>query len=287
VKAIISHDIDHITVWEHLSKDTILPKFVVRANIELFSGKISGSEYFIRLGDFIRNKWQCIDELLAFNSANEIPSSFFLGVQNGMGLSYSLAASKYWAHRISEAGANVHVHGIEFETLDLICRERELFCEITGKEKFGVRMHYVRKNDQTFMNMNKAGYLFDSTEHAFVNPYKIGDMWEFPFQIMDGWVIENGKKWQDRSLESAKDETKRLIDQAAQKDLKYLGVDFHDRYYSKSFATWMNWYEWIVSYLKQNGIEFIDFEGAIHELENGASAIEQHINQDSKIESIP
>ena len=57
MKAIISHDIDHLTVWEHTT-DLILPKFVVRANIELVMGKISIGEYMLRIGDFFKNKWQ-------------------------------------------------------------------------------------------------------------------------------------------------------------------------------------------------------------------------------------
>ena len=66
MKAIISHDIDHLSLWEH-TNDLILPKFFVRAKIELFSGKISIPEYFLRMSDFFKNKWQNIDELIEFN----------------------------------------------------------------------------------------------------------------------------------------------------------------------------------------------------------------------------
>jgi hypothetical protein len=48
-------------------------------------------------------------------------------------------------------------------------------------------------------------------------------MWEFPFQIMDGWIIENYKRWQTLNLEQAKENTKRLIDKAIEADLEYLG----------------------------------------------------------------
>lgn len=270
MKAIISHDIDHIKVTEHLFKDTIVPKFFIRNCIELASGKISLAEFTLRKLDLLKNKWQNIDELMAFNSAHKIPSSFFIGVQNGLGLSYSQAVSKSWIERIIMKGGEIAVHGIEFESLDKIAFEHNLFKELSGLPSFGTRMHYVRKNEHTFHYMQQAGYCYDSTEHAFKNPYKIGNMWEFPFQIMDGWVIEKGKRWQTQNLNQAKENTKILIEKAHAEKLNYLGIDFHDRYFSKSFKTWIDWYAWIIEYLESNKISFINFNEAIKEAEKKA-----------------
>ena len=267
MKAIISHDIDHITVWEHFSKDLILPKFLARCNIELISNKISLQEYFYRLGSFFTNKWQNIDELISFNQLQKVPSSFFIGVNNGLGLSYSADVAGIWAKHMVEKNCEVSTHGITFEKYVDVKQEYDLFKQLTGLSNFGTRMHYVRKNESTFSFMEKAGYAFDSTENAFKNPYKIGNMWEFPFQIMDGWVIEQGKSWQTQTLNQAKDNTMQLIDKAQQLNLSYLGIDFHDRYFSKSFKTWIDWYVWLVEYLKQNSISFVNFKEAITELE--------------------
>lgn len=88
MKAIISHDVDHITVWEH--KDLIVPKFLIKSTIELLSGTIPFRDYLSRYEDLIKNKWQNIEELIKFNTKNGIPSTFFLGVNNGVGLVYSL-----------------------------------------------------------------------------------------------------------------------------------------------------------------------------------------------------
>ncbi len=268
MKAIISHDIDHLTVWEHFGKDLILPKFIIRSNIELLKGKIGFPEFFNRISDFFRNKWQNIDELIEFNQSKKIPSSFFIGVQNGLGLSYPAAASAWWIKHMREKGCEVGVHGIEFENLESITKEYNLFKSLSDQASVGTRMHYVRKNEFTLLNMSKTGYLYDSTEHAFKNPYKIGNMWEFPFQIMDGWVIEKGRRWQTQNLEEAKENTKQLIEQAHQEGIKYLGIDFHDRYFSQSFKTWINWYTWLAEYLEQNNISFINFTGAVKELED-------------------
>jgi hypothetical protein len=48
MKIIISHDIDHITVFEH-KKDLIIPKFIIRSFIELGLGYISFSELGVKI----------------------------------------------------------------------------------------------------------------------------------------------------------------------------------------------------------------------------------------------
>lgn len=267
MKTIISHDIDHITAWEHLLQDTILPKFIVRAHIELLSGKISGAEYMNRFGEFFTNKWHNIDEVIQFNQSKKIPSTFFLGVAKGLGLSYSNTKAKLWAEHILQNGCQLGLHGIAYDDKAGMEREYNLFKEITQLDSFGMRMHYARNAKNTFDYLAQVGYTFDTTEHAFKDPYKIGNMWEFPFQIMDGWVIENGKRWQTQNLDQAKENTKVIIERAFKEDLNYIGIVFHDRHFSKSFKTWMNWYTWLVEYFEQNAIPCIDFKQAIAALE--------------------
>lgn len=267
MKAIISHDIDHITVWEHLFKDTIIPKYMLRMHIELLSGKITSREYMLRWTDFFKNKWQNIDELITFNNINKVPSSFFIAVNKGIGLNYSNEAALLWIEQMQHRGCEIGLHGIEFEIPELMRKEFDLFQQLTKNKNFGIRMHYVRNSEHTYKLLEQTGYRYDSTEHAFKNPYKTGNMWKFPFQIMDGWVIENYKKWQTLNLKEAKESTIKLIDKAQQHKLNYLGVDFHDRYFSHSFKTWLDWYMWLIDYLKTNKIEFVNFDMAIHELE--------------------
>jgi hypothetical protein len=267
VKAIISHDIDHISVTEHLFRDTIVPKFMARMHIELILGKISFREYMLRWADFVKNKWQNIDELITFNNIKQVPSSFFIGVNKGIGLSYSNELALVWIEQMKNRGCEIGVHGINYEDIHSVKSELDLFLNLSALPSAGIRMHYVRKDNNTLNFFNKAGYKYDSTVHAFENPYKIGEMWEFPFQIMDGWVIENGKSWQSIDLNQAKEKTKKLVEKAHQLNLQYLGIDFHDRYFSKSFGSWLNWYTWLIEYLTENKIEFVNFNTAIKELE--------------------
>ena len=229
MKAIISHDIDHITVSEHLFRDTIIPKYLARMHIELMKGKISLREYTLRWSDLFKNKWQNIDELITFNNIYNIPSSFFIGVNKGLGLSYDNPTALVWIEQMKNRHCEIGLHGIAFDDLVAIKKEHDLFASMTGTDSFGIRMHYVRNNESTFEMLNQSGYRYDSTVHEFRDPYRIGSMWEFPFQIMDGWVIENYKSWQSLNLSQAKENTIRLIDKALQSNLNYLGIDFHDR----------------------------------------------------------
>jgi hypothetical protein len=273
VKAIISHDVDHITVWEHLFRDTILPKYLLRMHIEVFSGRISPREYILRWSDFFRNKWQNIDELITFNNINGVPSSFFIAVKKGLGLNYSNSSALLWIEQMRLRSCEIGLHGMEYVDQKLITEERELFTQLTGMQSFGIRMHYVRHTEKTYSMLADAGYLYDSTEHAFRNPYRVGNMWEFPFQVMDGWIIENYKPWQSLNLSQAKENTLKLIGEAEKAKLDYLCIDFHDRYFSHAFKTWLDWYMWLIEYLRTNGVAFVNYKTAIAELDTRAHAI--------------
>jgi peptidoglycan/xylan/chitin deacetylase (PgdA/CDA1 family) len=268
MKVIVSHDIDHLTVSEHLLKDAIVPKYFVRSYIELVIGKISLGELFNRYSDFFKNKWQHLEDLVEFNQSYNVPSTFFIGVNQGLGLSYSISQANYWIKRLKELKCEVHVHGIEFESFEKINQEFQLFKELSNQDFIGTRMHYIRKNEHTLNNMAKVGYVFDTSEMSFKAPYKINGMWEFPFQIMDGYIIEKPKQWQCKNLQQCIEESKKLIDKAYQENLPYLGVDFHDRYFSSSHKTWKNWYIWIIDYLHSQKLEFVNFNQAIEQLDN-------------------
>ncbi len=267
MKAIVSHDIDHLTLSEHYLKDLIVPKVFVRSQIELLSGKISLNEFFNRVGDIFKNQWQHLEDLQLFNKQYNVPATYFIGVSKGEGLSYSKSQSAYWIHKLLELGCDVGSHSIEFESFDKINMEYNTFEELSKLKIFGTRMHYIRTNEHTYSNMAKAGYAFDSSEMDYKAPYKIDTMWEFPFQIMDTYIIEKPKQWQSKNFSQSCDATKRIIDKTNDLNLPYLGIDFHDRYFSGSHKTWKDWYMWLIEYLATHKIEFVNFETAIKELE--------------------
>lgn len=267
MKIIVSHDIDHITAFEH--KNALIPKFIIRSSIELFSGVISIKEYLLRFKRiFIENRWQNIDDLMAFNLNHNIPSSFFVGMANGMGLEYPIEKAYYWAERIHKKGFDVGVHGIAFDDIIQMRSEYKLLSIKLSKQEVGIRMHYLRKDEQTFKNLSNIGYLYDSTILKDENPFKIGEMWEFPLHIMEGNIFyQDGKRWTSKTLEEYKDITIQRIDELENKGMQYMTLLFHDRYYDDSFLIWKNWYEWVILYLKEKGHTFISYKDAIEELE--------------------
>ena len=265
MKVIVSHDIDHISVTEHLSKDLIIPKHIVRSHLEWMNGKISFQELMYRFQDLIKNKFNNVSELIAFNADQSINGTFFIGVENGIGLSYSIVQAQAIVNILKEKNCSIQAHGINYDSQEAIQQERTKFESAFKLSAEGIRMHYVRKHITTLTKIANAGYSFDSTVFDFTNPYKVGEMWEFPFQIMDGWIIENGKRRQSRSLNESIEVTKKIIDKCVDLKLSHLIIDFHDHYFCKSFKTWMDWYCWIIEYLKQNQFVFTDFTSEIKE----------------------
>ena len=78
MKIIISHDVDHLTLWEHFPKDLIIPKFFFRSYIEFLYNKINYKELLLRHSDLFVNKWNNIEEILNFNKDKGHQSRFYL-----------------------------------------------------------------------------------------------------------------------------------------------------------------------------------------------------------------
>ena len=270
MKIIISHDVDHLTVWEHKA-DLILPKFVVRSFIECATGYISYKELGYRFRSFVLNKWQNIAELMQFDRMNKIPATFFIGVARGKGMCYSLDKANMWIYNILHEGFDAGVHGVAYNDRRGIDEEWHAFRALANKEKYGIRLHYLRRTGETLGLLEKAGYLFDASIYAMENPYKVGDMWEFPLHLVDGRIINKGVGWQSRSLAQVKDDTKRTIGEAFDSHINYFSVLLHDRYFSDGFLTWREWYVWLVDYADTNGIEFVGYRDAIKALEKDRS----------------
>lgn len=266
MKIIISHDIDHVNIWEHFTKDLIMPKHFVRSNIELIKRKITLKEYGRRHLDLFTNQWQRINEIMDYNDSLGFKSSFFMGVNNGLGLNYNISQTKKWVPIIKNRKFDIGIHGIDFENADSIKVEYDQFKAIIAQEDIGIRMHYLRLTDETLDNLSKIGYKYDSTTFEHKNPYLVNKMWEFPVQLMDTWVLNGDTSHQLRNLEECKEYSIKSINEALEKGLDYFTIIFHDVYFSASFNTLNEWYKWIVDYLHENGHIFTTFTAAIEEL---------------------
>jgi hypothetical protein len=269
MEVIISHDVDHITAFEH--KNLIIPKHLVRNVIEIALGYISLSEFLNRSRDLAKNKWHNLESLVKFDKENHIPSTFFWGVKNGKGLDYNLRNAEIFIKKVMEEGFDVGVHGIAFDDNNDIKTEYNIFKKISGLNEFGIRMHYLRRSNETLNYLNESGYIFDTSLCKLENPFKVGTLWEFPLHIMDGYILYRNSRWQNQNLVQAKEATIRIIENCLNHGINYFTVLFHDRYFSESFITWKEWYIWLIHYLKENNFSFITYRDAIEDLKKGTT----------------
>lgn len=266
-KIIVSHDVDHLWSTDHI-KDLIIPKFIVRSTIHLLQGKICLSSYFWRLWScFPGKRWNRIPEIIEFDKENNIPSTFFFGMANGLGMSYPISRVSSWIKMIMNAGFDVGVHGVNYSDKKMMAQEKDRFQKLSGLKSFGIRNHYVRYNNDTFNKMSELGYLFDTSQFCkgmikLDEPYKIGNMWEFPLHVMDGYVLHPGK------LDSAKRDIEAALESAIDHNLRFFTFLLHDYMYnSKQYPEEKALYEWFISYCKELELDFINYREAIKELE--------------------
>lgn len=267
MKIIVSHDVDYITVWEH--KDLSVPKFILRTLIESSYAKTIGTREIIhRIKEFFKNRWHNLPEIVQFDKDNGIPSTFFFGMNKGLGLCYDLKTAQKWVDYVLSNGFDVGLHLINFDSLPQIMEEKKLFQKFTGLKEFGVRIHYLRKASKTLEYLSEAGFLFDSSEYILKAPFKVGNMWEFPITLMDTYLFNDHKFWQVIKFEEAKKLTKDILRENIKRKIKYFVLLFHDNRFSDSYKDAMDWYKWVVEFLKNEKFEFVSFKNAIEDLKN-------------------
>ena len=270
MKIIISHDVDHLDATDHLTKDLILPKLWVRSFLHLCAGKISFRTFWYRLTILFHNRMNRTEEVMEFDRAHGIPSVFFFGMDNILGMSYSQKKAAPVIRKVLDAGFDAGVHGVDYQDMENMRREHDDFATLSGTASFGIRTHYVRFDDETFSKMEQAGYLYDSSwfnkqELDIRAPYKVGAMWEFPLHIMDGYICEPGH------LEEGLQATFAAIRQAEEQGMPYCTILFHDYQFDDRYDPQMKqWYEETVRYCEEQHYEFISYRDAIKELETQA-----------------
>jgi hypothetical protein len=268
MKVIVSHDIDHLSAFEHAG-DGILVKSLVRSHLELAAGKITLAELGFRFAEVFANRLHHLDELMDFDEAQGVPATFFIGIRQGRGLSYPAAQARRWAEKIGQRAFPVYLHANAGPSLGQRCQEVEDFATMTGRETIGIRTHYLADVDAFLAREGPCNrrIKFDSSKMLHRDVFPVNKIWRFPVHLMDSTLMENGRRWQTRSLAEAQTESRRVVDSALAADFRFFVVNFHDRYFSKAFASWMAWYQWLIGDLRRRGLTFVSFDQAVAELE--------------------
>lgn len=262
MKIIISHDVDHVSIHEHWFKDLFIWKFLFKTILYTMTGRLSFRVGLRRLCAFFCSRFQNLDEVMTFDRQFRVPSTFFVGMRTGLGMSYSRDAARQVVEHVRREGFAVGVHGMAFEEAQFINEEYDRFVAIVGEDlTFGVRNHYLRRGAHTSALQRAAGYSFDSTEYALKPPYKVGGLIEFPVCLMDSYVLSDCRN----DVEDVKKRTLAAFAEGERLKLPCFTIIFHDVYFSELFPDHQAWYRWLVQYVREH-YDLTDFAHAIEEM---------------------
>ncbi len=264
IRVIVSHDVDHLFARDHWFRDLTYPKLWVKSALQLIKREITIKEWWLRSISCFRKNRNNLEALMDFDENHGIPSTFFFGMNQGLGMSYRPEEAKQMILKVHERGFAVGVHGIEYQDLTGMKKEYDTFRQVTGLEPCGIRMHYVRFDEKTFEKLSNIGYVFDTTEFDKSKngtrkaPYKVGNMWEFPLAIMDAYLPQ--------PFAEAKQSTMELLKQCKKQGLNYVTVLFHDYHFCDDYQDLKQWYMWLMEFFRDSDeYEFAPYAKAIKE----------------------
>lgn len=279
MKVVVSHDVDHLTFIEHW-RDAAVPKFVLRGVVEAARGTSSWQALARKLRRLAGNSAHNLEELLAFNRDHGVPATYFFATGRGRDLAYGVGRARPWIARVLSEGLEVGLHAIAFDRLERIRRERDLLLELTGPVVAGVRLHNVgmaqnagRLTGASAHLFARAGFRYSSNTYATRDPYRIGELWELPILITDGYTFRSQSRVVNRTLEQAKKFTLARLDQAEAAGLRYVSALFHDVYFDAAFAPLAEWYRWLIEEFNRRRWEFCCCRDVVAELEAEAGPV--------------
>lgn len=261
MQVIVSHDVDHLTTAEHLLRDLYVPKAVARDSVQVLKRQITVAEYGRRLSELAGNKLQYIEEVAEFDLSYRVKPTFFFGMANALGLSYSQDKVGPWLERLERLGdVQTGVHGIAYSDDTAMKAEYDAFARISGGTDFGIRMHYLRGDDSTPALLAECGYLFDSTEYSDAAPYMNKGLWEVPLQMMDSYEFAHHSALFTGDVDAF---VKHRVDAYMESGRKVLTINFHDRYFSGAYSLYSDWYRALIRHLAASGAQFVSFKDVI------------------------
>ena len=266
MKVIISHDVDNLTRKEH-SNDLIVIKMIIRAFLELFLFRINFSTFRSRANCILKNSFTNIEELVEFDVKYNTKATYFFATSNDNTLAYKAEAAKPHIEYIQKHNLSVGIHGIAYNNLDKMKKEYDKFNEIHKAKNIGIRMHYLRRDANTFSFMKKVNYTFDTTEYSpdLKQPYITDEgLIEIPFHLMDGYLFQE-KGLQKHNLKYAIEFTKNIIDSNIDKDIIF-NINFHQEYFSNGWKDWKEWYIWLITYCTDKKLKFTNYQEVVDEL---------------------
>jgi hypothetical protein len=286
--ACLTHDVDHPAIRLHRFDHTMfgfLYRAVIGSLIGAFEGRILPAALrrnltaaallpFVHLG-WAKDFWSAFDAYLEIEKG--LGSTFFVipvknhpGRAAGAGVSGEAPRKRASTYDVSDiapqlktalaAGGEVALHGID-AWLDSASgfEERELVSRITGVSTVGARMHWLFWNEGAPLQLEKAGFSYDSTfgynatvgfragtPQAF-RPLNTGHLLELPLIIMDTALFYPA--YLDLTQQTAREIVWPLVDDVEQYG-GALTINWHDRSLAPE-RLWGTFYAELVHELKR------------------------------------
>lgn len=257
MKIILSHDVDHLFLVEHW-KDRFIPGLVVKSIKSLVNDSLSFKGFFRRFSYRLHR----IPELIDFNNSHKAPTNFFFGMDKGLSLSYGYKKATPVIQSLQKAGHFIGTHGMAFDDKKSMLEEKRRLESILGLEVKGIRNHYLRQSSNTQRFMAELDYQFDSTDRGLFDPEEKDGILSIPISVMDVDIVKPGV-----SASAALHSTLDKLDKAAEKNLMYFVINFHDIYFDPvSYPDFYNWYVGLVKECQARGYEFTNFKTVLEEL---------------------
>jgi hypothetical protein len=262
MKIIISHDIDN-TSWNEHVFDGIVIREIKRFFSEFFRRKI-GFKLLVKriMGIFDSHSWNNISDLFKFDKQNHISSTVFVAVSRGRGINYSQKKAKAIIDLARKCGFDVGLHGVCFDNFEKMKKEKSDFEKLSGLKDFGFRMHRLKTISDTFGNLEKLGYLFDSSIFSpeLKQAHQIEGLQEFPFHVMDSRLLG----WRSNlSFNEAKNDIISLLDKAEKEKMEYVSILFHNRRFGPYFPDTKRLYIWFIGYCNGRGYKFENYRNLL------------------------
>jgi hypothetical protein len=285
----LTHDIDFIGIRQHLFDHTMWG-FVYRATAgALFNfarGRLSlanllrswmaaASLPFVYAG-WVKDFWEPFEWYLEVEK--ELPATYFLIPFKGRaGLNvpgrhryrrattYDVSDVRRQARSLRERGCEIGVHGIDaWHSAERGCEEIAAVDAANGGSVAGIRMHWLLRDRETPVVLERAGYTYDSTcgynetigyragTAQVFRPLDVEQLLEIPLHIQDGALFYRSKL--DLSEQEAAQRCQRLIDNAEAFG-GVLTVLWHDRSHGPE-RFWGGFYSRLVQTLLPLGCWF-------------------------------
>lgn len=252
----LSHDIDHLSLREHVA-DGQLVRIVGNALRRHLGRGFAPGRAMRAVGQGLAalaggDAWAgAADDLLAAERRAGVKSTWFVAVRPGLGIRYTPEAVAPLVRRILEQGHEVGLHGQHADDGPRLAAEILELAGIAGRAVSGLRMHYLRLSPAVYDTARHSGLGYDSTvmDRSRLDPALLPlagprlvrpGLVEIPLHVMDSTLFSATGLALD---EAQAVEYLRLLVERARAEGRVLVVNLHPNFYSRFTPEVRGWYD--------------------------------------------